>query len=376
MSIIILVLIIIAAVAIEEKIYERHWYKGLRVKIGFSNDKAVEGGETELYEIVEYAGRLPLPWLSVKFQASKELMLPNTANVKVTDYYYREDVFAIHPGERITRRLPVTCSRRGVHRVHSVDLISTDMLMCGRLVANRGGSTSIVVYPRTVDLEQLSYNARRVLGDYITKRNLVEDPFIFKGLRDYVEGDSPKSVNWRASAKWDRLAVNQYESTTSLCAAIWLNADGETNRLDEPLMEEGIRLAATVAGQLIGGGVPVSLCSNGRDYATGGETFVSAGCSAQHYDTINAALARIDLSKEVRYMHHALADMRSTSDSEELIIIISADVSERLIEKARELEEMGRKVLWILPARLDDRRGFEQLDCLSDSYVWRVGIDR
>ena len=50
-------------------------------------------------------------------------------------------------------------------------------------------------------------------GEY--QINQPGDGFDFFGMRDYVPGDVYRSINWQASAKADRLIVNQFERTTS-----------------------------------------------------------------------------------------------------------------------------------------------------------------
>ena len=375
MSIFILVAAIIAAVLIECRIYERHWDDGVTARIGFGVDRTVEGGASELVEVVEHGGRMRLPWLSVKFQASKYLSLPQEDNANVTDNYYREDVFCIRPGERITRRLPIVCEKRGIHSIGAIDLISRDMFMVERLVTNLPGHATITVFPKQVDVSDIVFDARRTMGDFITKKRTIEDPFVFRGLRDYVEGDDPRSINWRASAKTDRMTVNQYESTTSLCASIWLNCENGTGWFDEIVSEESIRIASSLAASLIDSGVPVSFCTNGRDFYTQAEVkHIPGGCSQQHLDNINTALARIELGLKPRRMDSAAEDMLALSATEDFIVIISADLDPRLIARASSLRESGREVLWIAPVRRDDTRDMDELSAIPNHYVWRAKL--
>ena len=375
MSIFILLAAIIAAVLIECRIYDRYWDDGVDARISFGTDRAVEGGVSELVEVVEHGGRLRLPWLSVKFQASKYLSLPKEDNSNITDSYYREDVFCIKPGERITRRLPITCEKRGIHSISAIDIISRDMFMVNRLVTNLPAHATITVFPKQVDVSDIVFDARRTMGEYITKKRTVEDPFVFRGLRDYVEGDDPRSVNWRASAKTDRLTVNQFESTTSLSASIWLNCESATGWFDEIVAEESIRIASSLAAELIDNGVPVSFCTNGCDcYTRAEEKRITAGCSQQHLDNINTSLARIELGLLPRRMIYAVDEMLAASVSEDFIVIISPDLDPRLLDKAASLREGGREVLWIVPVRRDDTRDLEELSVIPNHYIWRTKL--
>ncbi|MBE6754116.1 MAG: DUF58 domain-containing protein [Ruminococcaceae bacterium] len=371
MSIVIFLVLLLVLAWIEKWIYDAHWDDGLNVRISFGTDRSVEGGTAELVEVVEHAGRLPLPWLTVKFQASRDLVMPDSTNASVTDYYYREDIFAISPGERITRRLPVTCAKRGLQTVRAIDLLTNDLLMISRYVGNYSGSAELVVYPRPVDTSELYFEARRFMGEIITKRNLQEDPFVFRGVREYVEGDSIRAINWKATARSDRPVVNQYESTTSLSAAIWLCVE---TAMDPVVAEESIRIAASVARRLIGDGIPVSLLSNGTDCITHQVTRISSGCSPQHADTVCTALARLDTENNVRRFVSVAADDKT--GEEEFVIVIAPYVKPAMVNFVKEVTEAGREVMWIKPVRADEPDGENELEGIANHYIWRVTDER
>ena len=374
MSIIILIAVIIVAALIETAIYDKHWADGLRVRIGFGSNKAVEGGSTELVEVIEHSGRLPLPWLTVKFQASRDLIMPDSSNASVTDYYYREDIFAVSPGKKITRRLPIKCARRGLQSVRSFDLITNDIFLVRRYIKNYAGSSQLVVYPRPVDISELSFEARRIMGDYVVKRSLLEDVFVFRGIREYMEGDSLNKINWRATAKNDKLVINQHEATTSLSATIFLDVDSAFCNINEMLIEESISIAASIANDFIASGIPVGLVCNGRDCVTGEETMISSGCSPQHADSISTALARLDIQKGTRRLHE-ITDIIS-AEPQMFAVIISSDTSRKQIEFVKKMLMDSGEALWVIPVPCDERVPLDVISAVPNHYVWRVNNDR
>ena len=375
MTILILIGVIVLAIAVESAVYRRRWSEGIRTRVGFDSDRSFEGGTAELVEVVEHGGRLPFPWLTVKFRASSELTIPDSENSNVTDYYYREDMFAIKRGERITRRLPVACHKRGVYSVGSVDLLTSDIFMTQRMVENRGGGAQIVVYPKPVNVGELSFETRKVMGDVIVKRSTVEDPFVFRGIRDYVPGDPVRSVNWRASARADRMEVNQYESTASLSVELWLNVDRGAGWVEGQLVEESIRVAAGIASDFIGRGIPVGLFTNALDYMSDEETRIECGCSPQHADSICTALARIDTMKLPRHMFEVVSELAGAAQTGDLIILISQDLPMSLIKRVDELRQAGRDILWVVPAPEDEPPATERLAAFDNVFVWSVKCD-
>jgi len=370
----ILVGLIILLVA-ERVIYSRSWPKGINASIRFDQDRAVEGDTVNLCETLEYTGRLPLPWVRMKFQMSKHIIMPDSPNSIVTDYYNREEVFSIGRMEKITRRLPVVCSKRGQHRIVGVDVVSSDILVTKRMVENFGGNAGITVYPRRTAVPPVMDAARHMIGENVVRRSGMADPFMFRGIRDYVPGDQLSHINWRATARTDQLAVNQFEHTSELCVSIWLCLEPHPEWVDEALSEESIRIAATLIGEFIDSGVPVSLCCNARDFFTGGVTLVGHGCSKEHKDNCLTALARLDLTKASMNIGKFIDSIPRTASDNEMVIVISTDTDQKLCEHVREATA-DRELFWLVSARIEETRKYPGLELIKNNCVWRVECER
>ncbi len=72
----------------------------------------------------------------------------------------------------------------------------------------------LLVYPLTVSLETLGLASIRPQGEYATQRYLLEDPLRFAGVRDYVIGDDPRRIHWKASAHTGALRSKIYEPSS------------------------------------------------------------------------------------------------------------------------------------------------------------------
>lgn len=375
MWIFLIIAVIGIASAIEINIYKKHWSDGLSAQIFFKSATAFQGDEVELVEVIKSTGRLPLPWVSIKFQVSRDIHLPDSTNSSVTDYYNREDVFSVGRDEKITRRLPAVCARRGLHRIHSVDMICNDFLMIKKLVKNLGGQDSITVYPRMADVPELTSSARRLMGDFIIRRSIHDDPFVFRGVREYMPGDPVKRVNWKVSARADSLCINNYEHTSSLRAEIWLDVNPHTVSANSELCEECIRIAATLASSFIGDGIPTGLKSNGRDCISDDELLLQPGCSFDHCDSCFSALARLDLGKPVRQFKDLIDETQMYSGHDRFIVLVSPFVSPELFSRLQELErDESCELFVIVPARAEDIDERAQPGMLKHYCVWRVEL--
>lgn len=375
MSIIYIIIALLAAVGIERFIYNRYWPRGLKAQMRFDRERAVEGDTVMLHQTIEYTGRLPLPWVRIKFRVSRFLGMPRIDGSSVTDYYNCEEIFSIGRMEKVTRKIPVKCSRRGYHRVFDLDAVSSDIFLSEKLVAGFGGNTAITVYPRRTEIPQIINTAHQIIGEQIVQKSRAEDPFMFRGVREYIHGDPISRINWRATARSGQLAVNQYDCTSDLCVSIWLNIEEHNDRRDHALTEECIRIAATLLGTLIDDGYPVSLCCNGRDCFAENIVLIGHGCSPEHKDTCLTALARLDIEKDAMATYDFIDAIPKTAGDSELVIVVSPETGVRMCEKVNEAAAQ-RELLWIAPVRNDDVTELPGLNKIKNHCVWRVVCER
>lgn len=375
MNIVFILLALIILLWIESAIYKRYWPRGINASIRFGQERAVEGDTVDLCQTVEYTGKLPLPWVCMKFRISRDIAMPNTPNAIVTDYYNCEELFSVRRMEKVTRRIPVVCQKRGQHRVLDVDIVSSDFFMTGKQIANFGGNAGITVYPRRTEIPEIIDCARQMIGEHIVRRSYQQDPFIFRGVREYVPGDQLSHINWRATARTGKLSVNQYEYTSELCVSIWLCIEEQLIRRDVELTEECIRIAATLLDTLIDDGIPVGLCCNGHDCSGDGTVIIGHGCSPEHKDSCLTALARLDTDRDAVPVIDFTDTIPKAAGDNELVIFISSDTGDKMCDHINRLTA-DRELFWIAPIRTEDEPELCGIEKIKNRCVWRVVCER
>jgi uncharacterized protein (DUF58 family) len=105
----------------------------------------------------------------------------------------------------------VPTERRGVLTIGPLVAIRSDLLGLATSIDVVAGVDEILVAPRAFEL------AMPELGDGILGRHLMVQsvrlgPGEFHSLREYVPGDEPRTIHWRASARSDDLKVRQYSA--------------------------------------------------------------------------------------------------------------------------------------------------------------------
>lgn len=365
-------IIIIFAVAgliylLQDRVYRHFWSKNLHADVEFTDQFIHEGEETQLTETLSNGKILPLPWVYVKFQINR--------NGKVE--HYRSDLFSVRFYQKIRRKIPFQLEKRGVYTIRGIDLISNNLFITSKFVMTVQDSATMVVYPRLVPTEEFMIPFQKMMGDIITRRFMIEDPFMFKGIREYQPYDSFKSINFKASARAGEWLVNVNDYTVSQKITILLNMERANQYYDPRLYENSIRMAASMANAYEQEGIPVALKSNGKDVLSGGEIMVEDGCGAGHIHTLFENLARMEISMEADDFSPAILEAAADSDPDSMYILISPFFGERCVEAFGRLQAARPSTMWILPVVPTDLvneefKGTQLADTLPNVYLWKV----
>ncbi len=103
--------------------------------------------------------------------------------------------------------------RRGTYRLERVDALASSRLGFWRRAVSWPVASLIRVYPDIRQIERYTVLARRdkplALGVRRTRRIGADNEF--ERLRDYVEGDEPRHIDWRATARRSKLTVRAHQ---------------------------------------------------------------------------------------------------------------------------------------------------------------------
>lgn len=333
----------------ETHFYEKYWNRNLDVTLSFSEESVMQGEKCYLSELVENRKWLPLIMLKVKFQMSRNLRFPDDDGSSVTDQFYRNDVLTVFSWQRVTRKLEFVCKKRGYYQVNGIDLVGGDLFFSKEMNESRSSNIFLYVYPKPSEIPGFLSALQKLNGEVLTKRHLLEDPFEYRGIREYMPGDEMKSINWKASARSGDLRVNQKNYTALKTVRLFINLeDGGIWRREE-LLEESISMAAGCALFFLQQGIQISLYSNGCDRISGNKSVVRASAGSGQMETVNRMLARIDLSKKAQDFEKVMKEDVLSGERDVYTIFISASASDGFQELLGECRKEHMDVAWIAP---------------------------
>ncbi len=342
-------------------LYQKNWGKGLEAQIEFFPTAIWEGDGGQLKEVIKNRKKMPLPVLHVNLQSPRGLKFDSQENTAISDQIYRRDIFSLLPYQQITRTLSFVGMKRGYYRCSEVELVGRTLFFQGPLVKKQPQKAFLYVYPKVISIELVKAACEEMMGEYLWKKKLFEDPFSFQGIRDYEPYDSFRQINWKAYGKTGQLKVNVYEHTAMAKAEILLNLEGDFVWTEEILTESVIRIGAAFAKQWIAMGILVSVRTNGREQGRDAVVEVGSGAGPEHGETILKALSRIDLEEGVgigawrRNLAKSNAESRfwkggqRKGDFSGMILYVSHSSRMEDVSSLEYLRQKGSQVLWIYP---------------------------
>ncbi len=149
-----------------------------------------------------------------------------------------------------------------------------------------GHARSVVVYPARIDLGSLPKTLLSRLGQTPTRSAGPGDEFF--SLRSWREGDDPRQVAWRVSARTGRMVVKETEVWATREVLLVITPPTETSPLARKRAEAIIAACGSIAEDLLGAQHAVGVVGPG--------IFVPPARAGRQRASILSALARLDVT--------------------------------------------------------------------------------
>lgn len=178
---------------------------------------------------------------SPKVSLSEPVGRQNTAQLSID---------ALLAGEEVHAGYAVPATRRGTMTVGPTTLTRRDALGLAGDTRIAAAATDVTVAPRTFDLPMPSLG-HGVLGRHLLALAQRTGIGEFHSLRDYVAGDEPRTIHWRASARSEELKVRQHEAQGVRRCIVVLDCDADDypEQVDDDAVDVFER-AITIAGSI------------------------------------------------------------------------------------------------------------------------------
>lgn len=334
----------------QKTIYQKVWHKNLRVRLSFQEEGIWEGQESTLSEIIENQKKLPLTMLKVKFQTDRHLLFADTKGSRTTDKFYRNDIFQIGALEKVTRVLRFTAGRRGYYTIAEADLVASDLFLTAQYTATADiGHSSLYVYPKPFSHPEFRQSLKQLSGQVLAKRHLLEDPFEYRGIREYQPQDDLKSINWKATARTGEFKVNQKNYTAEKSVRIFINLEDTGILKKEDCVEASLQIATALLLLFLEQGMQVSVYCNGVDVLHNEPCILEAGGGIRQREAVLRSFALIDTSKPVRSFSELFSSRLSEASGALMTCIVSPNAYDDFATLILQYHTRHPEMKWFLP---------------------------
>jgi uncharacterized protein (DUF58 family) len=189
------------------------------------------------------------------------------------DHVARLPMAPMSPGLRTSTGYKLPTSRRGVISLGPLAVEITDPLGVATWRSVIVDVDEVVVAPRVhhLDMPQLGQGA---LGGALLAKAIRLGPGEFHGLREYADGDEPRTIHWKASARTDTLMVREHTMEGLQRCTIVFDADRRAHP-DAAAFERGVTAAASLVHNAARSGLTTRFVTSGGIDLRGPEVAVN-----------------------------------------------------------------------------------------------------
>lgn len=229
--------------------------------------------------------------------------------------------------KKTTIEMPLKAEKRGTARMYNIKyhfphLFNFDWVVMRHDISSR---TELVVFPAPLPVKGMDSFMQMNAGPQRSNLSPFEDVQSPLGTREYNYSDPFYRINWKATAKTQRLQTNVYEKAVDISYLLIVNLSSESsaNRWGvNPELETILSHTAFLSQSLTEKGYPFEIFINLRKHGKNPYVQVPEGVGKMHYVNALETLARINPLSSTMPFDQMLAYIGKQSAKPSTVIII------------------------------------------------------
>jgi uncharacterized protein (DUF58 family) len=196
--------LLIGVISAMSEIWYRRGQRDLTVEQRLSTQRAFVGDVIALETEIENRKSLPLPNLEVESDLPNSLRWDDKPSPMFLDpqRHILRSSLSLGRWQRATRENLLYCAERGAYWIGSPVINTRDPIgWLSRSERYVRPAIPLLIYPIIAPLDKFNLPAMYPFGQLVSTRRLLEDPLRVAGARDYVPGDDPRLIHWKATAR-------------------------------------------------------------------------------------------------------------------------------------------------------------------------------
>lgn len=201
---------------------------------------------------------LPIPWIRCWVEQP---------GVVIAEERYKCCYLSLRPHECCTFNVEIPFRVRGEFRLGNITLQSGDLFGIFENQRHYSQERELLVLPEVTMLSGHVYGETvHMVGDHNVNLKSSMRGMGFFGLRNYDSGDAMNRIHWKASARYRKLMVKEFEQQRSRETVIMidLNRNGCFGQEPDTTLEKAVNIAASLAATGLKEGNQVGLVALGE----------------------------------------------------------------------------------------------------------------
>lgn len=380
-SLLLVAALLVLAVAAVPEIWYVFGLRGLTFERAPEVSRVEFGGVVETPLVMENRSALPLPFVEMEDNFPDDVAVLGMT-LDISPLAARAELIqtmGLWAYQRVRRRYYLRGGQRGAFTFGPTIIKVTDPFGVITREETLETARTLIVHPLVAPLEEFGLSPKAPFGDHASRMRLLEDPLRVSGVRQYLAGDDPRRIHWKATARTGALQSKVLDPSTQRTLMIALDVrtfKAVQMGYDPALSELAISAAASVARWAFDHGYAVGLISNGALVSLASD---QASADSLGGETVPGAAPRLRLDPSARpewqtlildglarllpYNGGSLAALltseRRTLPPGASLVYIGLDslVDVPTLVALREIRAHGRDVTLLLTAREDEPEG-------------------
>lgn len=155
----------------------------------------------------------------------------------------------------------IVLKRRGYYEVGGIIITIKDPFGIFSLKKKISTPTSLLIYPEVIDIHTFKTSASQQTGELLIIDPSFQDKSRTNSLREYLEGDSIKSIHWKMTAKKNTPIVKEYENSGDTQVAIFIDNEFRwfKNDVDSRIEDKIVDITTSIINYCLNQNIEVTL---------------------------------------------------------------------------------------------------------------------
>ncbi|MBU5591361.1 DUF58 domain-containing protein [Clostridium sp. MSJ-4] len=275
------------------------------------------------------------------------------------DSRYEGEAMSLRFFQNLNYEYHITFRKRGIYNINDFKVNTSDLFNFINIEKKIKNRNSIKVYPRIYDLDESISSSNEFSENPFLNKGFLEDIYSVKEMREYRDGDSLKRINWKVSAKLNKLFVKSYEVLSYQEVIILLDMNKDVYEIDKDgLYEESlIDMCVSIVNYISNKGFRVKLHINSKM-----EKFIEVN----NKDDFNKVMEFfVENKSDGVKSYDTFIKTKARESRGNTMILITSNITESLLKSIEGLKGDGQNIALFYLGKVERKDRIEYLSKLG-----------